>query len=135
MIAPRVLLGGYVSLGLGMVLGQVVGPSVSNEVIQVEHGGILVVGGWALLELIRQGKRQATKDDIDKLRDEVTARNLDHRDEMNRRMKEAEERLEEIVIRQLAERERITDLQIETVEKAVKEVEDELRGHLREGEE
>lgn len=55
---------------------------------------ILVIGGWALLELIKLGKKMATKDDVTELRHEREEAAEKLRDDLTARLDDLTKRLD-----------------------------------------
>ena len=75
----------------------------SPQAIMVEHALIMVIGAWALLELIRQGKRVVNRDEftatVGKLRDDVTALMLEERMRIDEQFKRVQDRIDQYLER------------------------------------
>lgn len=110
--------GGFSIAAVLSALRQLDAPSLSSpQSLLIQNGFIIAIGTWALIELIRQGKRMATREDVTKLRDDMTAAFLEHQGAVTGRIDDLERRTEKSLERELGERERVTDLQLESLQR------------------
>lgn len=99
----KTLFTSYTLTAIGMTLQTVLDPLASSAAIAVEHIFIIGIGAWALIELIKQGKKMVTREELDvkldtvrhtgtKLREDLTSVVEKAQDAITKRMEGLENR-------------------------------------------
>lgn len=83
----------------GTSLQQMLPVAPSGLSLFIQNSLILGIATWALIELISQGKRMATRADVTKLRDDVTAVLTTHQDKDDNEFSELRARMDRLVER------------------------------------